>query len=706
MASERHFLAEYLIGFRTLLKWVSEPFLLFSLLAPMAGALGAGSGVGLPSLIWHDGRLDQFWAGAALLLLAMSLGVIGFLLECRAREARATFEDVVIYASRPVLLMILFLIIGWWLIGRHKPGHGLYVFLGLAALYAVGTGLGVLYQKGSFPSIRTWFERFAELFRALAERTKLPWDPHFDADHRLHALQVLLAIVMFALYHLAQALDLPAVASVGLFLVLINNIAGALKFWLGRYGSLAIVGLLGVALFFSGAHDSPPPGVTKVSLSRENPKERLLDDEGMLEKWYEQAHKRAAERHIVEPSRQTPLVVVATSGGGIRAAVWSVVVLEGLEQWIAGFPDHLRIITGASGGMVGAAHYVSARTGPGQRTATPEQVAEAASGDALSPVARAFLSFAGDRGRALEAAWERNSNERLAVHFKDLAKGENDGWRPSLVFTPTIVEDGRRLVISNLNLHGLLANPAFQIEQALCSKDPCKPCDTSVSSVQLFAGDGDAYQNLKLSSAARMSATFPWITSAVLLPSNPERRIVDAGYYDNYGVDLAVQWIRSHEAWFREKHVPVLLVQIRDGQEFEKRTKIDEDGAGFWGRGISPLSAPIEAFMATRTATMNYRNDEALEELASDFRTPELGDCGLATTVFELSAAAPLNWYLDRKARDDIRRAMPGPLDDGGSTDLTEARDRNRKMLRELSGWWSRCSPTMPRSEKPQASRL
>ena len=40
-----------------------------------------------------------------------------------------------------------------------------------------------------------------------------------------------------------------------------------------------------------------------------------------------------------------------------------------------------------------------------------------------------------------------------------------------------------------------------------------------------------------------MSSTFPYVTSAAALPTDPPRHVVDAGYYDNYGVNLAAAWI-------------------------------------------------------------------------------------------------------------------------------------------------------------------
>src|SRR5262249_45461406 len=67
-------------------------------------------------------------------------------------------------------------------------------------------------------------------------------------------------------------------------------------------------------------------------------------------------HARWQQQH---PGTKPRVVIVCTSGGGIRAAVWTTVVLEGLEEKVPGLRDHIRIITGASGGMVGAGLYVA-----------------------------------------------------------------------------------------------------------------------------------------------------------------------------------------------------------------------------------------------------------------------------------------------------------------------------------------------------------
>ena len=52
-----------------------------------------------------------------------------------------------------------------------------------------------------------------------------------------------------------------------------------------------------------------------------------------------------------------------------------------------------------------------------------------------------------------------------------------------------------------------------------------------------------------------MNASFPYISPAVSLPVDPPRRVVDAGYYDNYGVNLAAAWAYMNREWICGAHL-------------------------------------------------------------------------------------------------------------------------------------------------------
>ena len=136
----------------------------------------------------------------------------------------------------------------------------------------------------------------------------------------------------------------------------------------------------------------------------------LAREDRRLEAW---------RKRLMKGDEPPKLAVVAVSGGAARAAFWTAHVLDELEQAdeLRPFPAHVRLITGASGGMVGAAHWAATLDEGGHTDATaysPDDLAR----DNLTPVADALL-FADlptwpsghvrdtDRGRALEAAWRR-----------------------------------------------------------------------------------------------------------------------------------------------------------------------------------------------------------------------------------------------------------------------------------------------------------
>src|SRR5207237_1342303 len=123
----------------------------------------------------------------------------------------------------------------------------------------------------------------------------------------------------------------------------------------------------------------------------------------------------------------------------------------------------------------------------------------------------------------------------------------------------------------------------------------------------------------QVGTAARMSASFPYISPAVPLPTRPRRRVVDAGYYDNYGVSLAAAWLFSgnNRQWLHGHASGVVLVQIRDGLD-EAERRLDEvvpDPSTPLSRGLEWLLSPPEGLYNSRLSSSAFRNDEQLEAL-------------------------------------------------------------------------------------------
>ena len=138
------------------------------------------------------------------------------------------------------------------------------------------------------------------------------------------------------------------------------------------------------------------------------------------------------------------------------------------------------------------------------------------------------------------------------------------------------MDDGRRLIISNLELEHLLRSDGPLLAPA--PKDPAY----SIGAVSLFERLPGAPAALKLSTAVRLQANFPWALPATELHPSREgelrMRAVDAGYYDETGVDLAVAWIWHNRRWLQDHTGGVALLQIRDTSSMNGSTTLDELG--------------------------------------------------------------------------------------------------------------------------------
>jgi hypothetical protein len=470
----------------------------------------------------------------------------------------------------------------------------------------------------------------------------------------------------------------------------------------------------GKSVPLKGLYDSD--AVTKKTASS-----GLLDDCEVLNAWHE-----------IQGGCKPKLVVVATSGGASRAAVWTIAVLNKLEQKeVLGpkFPYHIRLFCGASGGMVGAAYYTSilkapAADGSVQRELDRDTDAiDVMASDSLTPVTRRLVLFdlpallcpivpnGFDRGQVLERQWagstraKKKDAKALTRTFLDLRPDEEAGWRPSLIFSPMIVEDGRRLLISNLDLEELTVSRF----SALLPAGDKRGADLARSAVEFFRLIPGAADKVQLGTAARLSATFPYISPTVPLPTNPLRRVVDAGYYDNYGVDLAASWLLRQSDWLKRNTSGVLLIRLHawPGEE-QLRSLVDEGEVegreSLYARGVRWLTTVPGGVSVAWQSAMRFRNAEVLEVLDRVFNIP--GTPFFTTVTFECPSEAALNWYISAQDRQsivegitegglraidaEIKKTPPESKRREVFTRYRATINANLERLKALHGWWEK----------------
>jgi hypothetical protein len=214
-----------------------------------------------------------------------------------------------------------------------------------------------------------------------------------------------------------------------------------------------------------------------------------------------------------------------------------------------------------------------------------------------------------------------------------------------------------------------------------------------LSAYQFYRLFPKAKPTFRLSTAIRMSASFPYISPAVNLPTVPPRRVVDAGYYDNFGINIAMSWVSRHRQWLLENTSGVVLIQVRafdSPREIESSERNPQSGTPIPERLTKSLAAslhclttPLKAVLQARSAGMSFRNDEQISMLAEWFREhaweedrPEF----FQTVSFDCNATASLNWYITQAECDAILGCM--------ASDTS-----NWERLQSLQAWWNDGKP-------------
>ena len=509
----------------------------------------------------------------------------------------------------------------------------------------------------------------------------------------LTAGAVFTALTQFRRSHLSPGL---AIALVLIIAALAISVASTLS-TTGQAVGLLFVGLVYLAVNGNAYKYRFPgllelyPKAKRIDVSDLSQSDAIQAEElGLLDNKEVLAHWRGyiAKHRGLSDEQKPKLVLVATTGGAYRAAFWTTVVLDELEREMPGFSRHIRLLTGASGGMVGAAYFAASMAeepfakGPETESLT-DRLREETGLDSLTPIMRRLVSRdlpqafwpwtqGNDRGVELERTWES-----LGRPFADLHEGEYQGWRPSLIVSPMVVETGRRLLISNLSLSGLAECRPETPGPNIPGPDPGGKVDRLLSrpAVEFFRVFRDMKPGFKLATAIRMSATFPYASPAVSLPTVPPRRVVDAGYYDVYGVDIATSWLHQHRRWIRDNTSGAALVQIRASPiQIDDQAHLAVSGrpgsenalVNRIATSLEALTSPIEGGLSALGWSMRFRNAgqvRSLQDYFDDGNKPDFFE----TFSFENSTRFAMNWFLSDIDIEEMRRSIgapPGPTVD------------------------------------------
>ncbi len=363
----------------------------------------------------------------------------------------------------------------------------------------------------------------------------------------------------------------------------------------------------------------------------------------------------------INPNKKPKIYFLNTSGGGLRSSLWTLYTLTYTDSISKGkLLNHIQMVTGSSGGMVGAAYlrelYLQKKLNMIDNYYKKEYLTNI-SKDILNPIAfkvatsewlfpmQSFVvngnRYPKDRAFSFEEKLEENLNNVFNKNLSDYYVPESNAEIPMMVFSPSIVNDGRKLMISPLGISYLTQN-------ARTTKTYYNRLFDAIEYSRFFEKQGAG--NTRFTSVLRMSATFPYISPVVSLPSEPRIEIMDAGLRDNYGLETSLRFIRAFNDWIAENTSGIVIIQIRDKH---KNIPIDENPPQTMAQS---LTRPMGSFYGNLFEVQDYnQNQQILNADAWCKSKIEIIDLQLRN---DKSDHISLSWHLTAKEKRKVLASL------------------------------------------------
>ncbi len=473
---------------------------------------------------------------------------------------------------------------------------------------------------------------------------------------------IFMVIILLGIFQKSAAFQIPAAASGVLFLTVLVMLTGAFSLWFRAWVGLAVIGVvLGSSLILSlgwFSYEYPAYGINynterpayTVASVRENASQQNIEES-------RQHMLKVLDNWRAKFGEENPkMVLVAVSGGGQRAALWSLNVLQHADSILnEQLLDNTFLVTGASGGLFGAAYYRDLYMHKEDRN-HPDRLKELGT-EVLNPIMFTLLvndllfkvrdfeyggfHYKRERGYEFEQRIKSNLNNLLDHPLSYYRTPEVKGEIPLLMVSPTITNDGRTLYIS--------PQPTAFFNLGL-NQDQSKVQGVDFRSL-LKDQNPDS---LRFLTALRMSATFPYITPSISLPTTPPVQIADAGISDNYGISNAMIFLHVFEEWILENTSQVVLLAIRDSE------KDGEISTGESSNILEKFFSPIQGVLRSWDQIQTIENEQQFSLVKGHYgdHLERVDFAYIASTGAEEAARASLNWRLTESEKRNIIKAI------------------------------------------------
>ena len=451
----------------------------------------------------------------------------------------------------------------------------------------------------------------------------------FKQNNRNAFVFIILALLsLFSLSYLQDIalFNIPAASSLFLMFTMLLMLSTAMYTWIRGWSLLFIIVFL-LSINFLYTLDIFNNNNRAYGLNYQTPK-AAYKNESIDQMGLDSARYQADVKHTIEilnkwrlknstPTCTKPtMVLINAPGGGLRASLWTFYSLQYIDSLLDGaLLQHTQLITGSSGGMIGAAYLrelylrqASGKTNELHRAALADNMGK----DILNPIVFSLVvndfffplqkvdkgnfTYNKDRAYAFEWKLNQNTNGILEKTISDYQTPENNATVPMMVFSPTIANDGRKLLVASQPVSYLCQN-------TYKSNLQLHPIYDGIEFSRLFADQGA--KNLRFTTALRMSASFPYISPLISMPSEPRIELLDAGMRDNFGLELTLKFMHTFRNWITTNTNGVVIIQIRD--KFKESPIDDNPQRDILGNSLMPIGILYDNLFAIQDYNQNQQ---------------------------------------------------------------------------------------------------
>ncbi len=481
----------------------------------------------------------------------------------------------------------------------------------------------------------------------------------------------LLLLLLLGAFMDSEWVRIPTAATLFILASMVMSLFGAITFWFRTWSTLVLLALVILVNLFTGwgvfnyrnrAYGldyalSQRAEYSYANFEKIGSPDHVSQDKAatikILDKWL------AKNRSPTHP--KPPMVFICVSGGGMRSALWTMETLRQTDRATGGqLLRQTALITGASGGMLGASYTREAllRQQMGEAVSVQDSnLLENMGRDLLNPVTFAIIAndlfyplstfhsgsftYRKDRGYLFENQLNENCGNYFSRPLSAYREPEANAQIPMMVVSPFILNDARRLLISPQGVSYLMAPPG-----------DLSPEIDGIDFGKLFAGQ--QADSLPMSTALRMNCTYPLILPNVWLPTTPAVEVVDAGFRDNYGLSMATRFAHTFRDWILENTDGVVFVQIRCWEKIGAITPSDEKGI------IGNLLTPANA-AGNLTKMQDYDQDNALALLDAALGGKKVTVIPFVYRPVRKNREASLSLHLSKREKYDLLQAFDSP---------------------------------------------